>query len=358
MKLTIEQQTLAAALKRVIGVVPNRASIPMLQNVLITTEGDNVSITATDMDVEATVKAPATVHTQGGVTVSAKMLSDTVNKLDKGALVSLDLDDGWLSIKAGRSRTKAATLPVDDFPHMASDTYEATIVAPAYEFSDMFDKTAFAASTEETRYYLNGVYLCTDDGRMTGIATDGHRLARWRTSITDEFPAVIVPSATVSALQLPDAGDVTVSISATKIRFATDDWCLVSKVVDGTYPDVGRVIPDGKGKAARFNSTAMKRAVDKVGVVLDKTDSRVRLEFAPDGITLTGHQTAAQTEDVVDAACDDGIDAMAFNYKYLSIAMAKLDGDAIMTMKGAGDPALIHDDASPDWTLVVMPMRS
>lgn len=357
MKFTIEQADFSAALKKLTGVPPAKSTVPILQNVLIQAECGKVTFTATNHDIEVTVTSAATVDSDGATTVPFKMLSDVVVKTSKGALVTVDYDGKSVAVKAGRTRANLATLDADDFPHMASNEYEVTLDIAAHELSDLFDKTAFAASTEETRYYLNGVYLTQDDGRMTGVATDGHRLALWRSSVTDDFPSVIVPSGTIAALHMPESGNVSVSISETKIRFATDDWVMVSKVVDGTYPDYNRIIPSESESVAKFSGQDLKAAVDRVGVVLDKVSNAVVFSVTQEGISLSGHSGSNSVEDFVDAALEGPDVRIGFSGKYVTTAMQKLEGVAVMEFSGPMNPAIIRDDAAPDWMLVVMPMR-
>ena len=357
MKLTIEQADFTTALKKLTGVAPAKSTIPILQNVLIKAQGEKVTFTATNHDIEVTVTSAATIETEGATTVPFKMLSDVVVKTKKGALVTVDFDGRSVAVRSGRTRANLATLDAQDFPHMASNEYEVTLDIAAHELQDLFDKTAFAASTDESRYYLKGVYLTQDDGRMTGVATDGHRLALWRSSVADDFPSVIVPSGTIAALHLPESGDVAVSISETKIRFAMDDWVMVSKVIDGMYPDYKRIIPQCGGSVAKFSGQDLKAAVDRVGVVLDKVSNAVVFDVTQEGIALSGHSGSNSVEDFVDAALEGDDVRIGFSGKYVTTAMQKLEGAAVMEFSGSMDPAAIRDDAAPDWMLVVMPMR-
>lgn len=357
MKLTVEQKDLDAALKRLAKVVPSKASIPMLQNVRLSTDADVLRLTATDLDIEVTVVVPCTVVADGEVTAPAKVMSDVVAKSPKGSIVTLDHSDHTMAVKSGRIRANIATLPADDFPVMANEAYDAVIEMQAHELRDLFDKTAFAASNEETRYYLNGVYLTTEEGRMTSVATDGHRLAKWQSHVVHKFDPVIVPNKTIGAMAIPDIGSVHVYISANKIKFATDDWVMVSKVIDGQYPNYERVIPQGGDTICKFSGGDMKAAVDRVGVVLDKTSNAVVLNIAADGVTISGNNGANSIEDFIDASLDGPDVRIGFNSKYIVGAMSKLEGNAVMQLGGAGDPAIVRDDADPDWLLVLMPMR-
>ena len=255
MKLSIERGTLLKALAQAQSVVERRNTIPILANVLIEAEGAQVSFRATDLDTEVVDRAAAMVERAGATTVSAVMLHEIVRKLPDGALVNLteDAASGRLAITAGRSSFNLATLPREDFPVMASSEYSSNFSAPAAVLRRLFDKAKFAISTEETRYYLNGVYMHTANGDtghvLRCVATDGHRLARIDAPLPEGaagMPGVIVPRKTVNELRKlldDDEAQIAVSVSETKVRFATPAIMLTSKVIDGTFPDYTRVIP-------------------------------------------------------------------------------------------------------------------
>ena len=248
MKISIERATLLKAVSQAQSVVERRNTIPILANVLIEAEGDSISFRATDLDIEVVDRAEAQVERAGATTVSAVMLHEIIRKLPDGALVQLTDDGaaGRLTIQAGRSTFSLATLPKEDFPVMASSEYTANFSAPASTLRRLFDKSKFAISTEETRYYLNGVYMHVAKGEdgpvLRCVATDGHRLARIDTAVPEgaaDMPGVIVPRKTVGELRkLLDEDDmqIAVSVSETKVRFATPVITLTSKVIDGTFP--------------------------------------------------------------------------------------------------------------------------
>ncbi|MFN4099115.1 MAG: DNA polymerase III subunit beta, partial [Pararhodobacter sp.] len=249
MKLSIERATLLKAVAQAQSVVERRNTIPILANVLIEAEGATVSFRATDLDIEVVDRAAAMVERAGATTVSAVMLHEIVRKLPDGALVSLTDDQrtGRLTVEAGRSTFALATLPKEDFPVMASSEYQTNFSAKAGDLRRLFEKSKFAISTEETRYYLNGVYLHVaeaEGGRVLRcVATDGHRLARVDAALpagAEAMPGVIVPRKTVNELRKlldDDGADIALSVSETKIRFATPEIALTSKVIDGTFPD-------------------------------------------------------------------------------------------------------------------------
>ena len=289
MKLSIERATLLKALAQAQSVVERRNTIPILANVLIEAEGAQVSLRATDLDIEVVDRAPAMVERAGATTVSAVMLHEIVRKLPDGALVSLSEDSaaGRLTITAGRSTFSLATLPKEDFPVMATSEYSSNFAAKAPVLRRLFDKAKFAISTEETRYYLNGVYMHVSQGDggkvLRCVATDGHRLARIDADLpdgADGMPGVIVPRKTVGELRKlleDDDAMIAVSVSETKVRFATPAITLTSKVIDGTFPDYTRVIPTGNTRKLEVDAAEFAKAVDRVATVSSERSRAVKL---------------------------------------------------------------------------------
>ena len=286
MKLSMERSALLRAMSRAQSVVERRNTIPILSNVLIEAEGDQVSFRATDLDIEVIDRANAMVGRAGATTVPAHVLHEIVRKLPDGAMVEL-ADDGLagrLDVKAGRSHFSLATLPREDFPVMASAEYQTSFACAAATLRRLFDKAKFAISTEETRYYLNGVYMHAANGPdgpvLRCVATDGHRLARIDAPLPEgaaDLPGVIVPRKTVGELRkLLDDDDMTiaVSVSETKVRFATPDVTLTSKVIDGTFPDYARVIPTGNTRRLEVDAAEFAQAVDRVATSLLRTVAR------------------------------------------------------------------------------------
>ena len=299
MKFSIERGTLLKAVAQAQSVVERRNTIPILANVLIEADGNTVQFRATDLDIEVVDKAAAMVEKAGATTVSAVTLHEIVRKLPDGALVTLSDDGvaGRLNVEAGRSHFNLATLPKEDFPVMASSEYASNFSAPAPVLRRLFDKSKFAISTEETRYYLNGVYLhvSTSDGGkvLRAVATDGHRLARIDADLpqgADGMPGVIVPRKTVGELRKlldDDEMQIAVSVSETKIRFATPNITLTSKVIDGTFPDYTRVIPQGNTRKLEVDASEFAAAVDRVATVSSERSRAVKMSLDEDRLILS-----------------------------------------------------------------------
>lgn len=371
MKISIERGTLLKAVSQAQSVVERRNTIPILANVLIEAEGDQVRFRATDLDIEVVDKAPAQVERAGATTVAATTLHEIVRKLPDGALVSLTADNaaGRLTVAAGRSNFSLATLPREDFPVMATSEYESNFSAPAALLRRLFDKSKFAISTEETRYYLNGVYMHVadaDGGKVLRcVATDGHRLARIDADLPEgaaDMPGVIVPRKTVGEMRkLLDDDDmaIAVSVSETKIRFATPDITLTSKVIDGTFPDYSRVIPQGNTRRLEVDAAEFAQAVDRVATVSSERSRAVKLQLEDDRLILSVNapDSGAAEEELAVAYGDERLE-IGFNAKYLLEIASQVDREnAVFMFNSPGDPTLMREGNDPSAVYVVMPMR-
>ena len=371
MKFSIERGALLKAVSQAQSVVERRNTIPILANVLIEAEGDRVQFRATDLDIEVVDKAPAQVERAGATTVPATTLHEIVRKLPDGALVSLTSDSaaGRLTVEAGRSNFSLATLPKEDFPVMASSEYSSNFSARAGVLRRLFDKSKFAISTEETRYYLNGVYMHVaeaDGGKVLRcVATDGHRLARIDADLppgAEAMPGVIVPRKTVGEMRKlleEDDADIAVSVSETKIRFATPDITLTSKVIDGTFPDYTRVIPQGNAKRLEVDAAEFAQAVDRVATVSSERSRAVKLQLEDDRLVLSVNapDSGAAEEELAVAYGDERLE-IGFNAKYLLEIASQVDREnAVFLFNSSGDPTLMREGNDQSAVYVVMPMR-
>jgi len=371
MKVTIERSALLKAMSQAQSVVERRNTIPILANVLIEAEGAAVSFRATDLDIEVVDKALATVERAGASTVAAHILHEIVRKLPDGALVEL-IDDGTsgrLEVRAARSNFSLATLPREDFPVMASSEYSCNFSAPAPVLRRLFDKSKFAISTEETRYYLNGVYMHAADGAsgrvLRCVATDGHRLARIDAPLPEgaaDMPGVIVPRKAVGELRkLLDDDDmqIAVSVSDTKVRFATPEIMLTSKVIDGTFPDYTRVIPTDNSRRLEVDAAEFAQAVDRVSTVSSERSRAVKLSLSDDRaiLSVNAPDSGAAEEELAVAYNDEPLE-IGFNAKYLLEIAGQVDREnAVFLFNSSGDPTLMREGNDESAVYVVMPMR-
>ncbi|MCV6823053.1 MULTISPECIES: DNA polymerase III subunit beta [Halocynthiibacter] len=371
MKISIERAALLKAVSQAQSVVERRNTIPILANVLIEAEGEAVSFRATDLDIEVVDKTLAQVERAGATTVSAVLLHEIVRKLPDGALVQLTDDgaSGRLTVEAGRSNFSLATLPREDFPVMATSEYTANFTASAVVLRRLFDKSKFAISTEETRYYLNGVFMHIADAEggkvLRCVATDGHRLARIDADLPEgaaDMPGVIVPRKTVGELRKlleDDDVQIAVSVSETKVRFATPEITLTSKVIDGTFPDYTRVIPAGNTRKLEVDAAEFAKAVDRVSTVSSERSRAVKLSLDEDRLVLSVNapDSGAAEEELAVAYGDERLE-IGFNAKYLLEIASQVDREnAVFMFNSAGDPTLMREGNDTSAVYVVMPMR-
>ena len=371
MKISVERAVLLKAMGRAQGVVERRTTIPILSNVLLEAADGRLQIRATDLDIETLETLPAMVEKPGAVTAPAHMLHEIVRKLPDGALAQLTDDpaSGRLEVRAGRSQFRLPTLPREDFPLMASSEYATSFTAAAPMLRRLFDKAKFAISNEETRYYLNGVYLHVADGAegraLRCVATDGHRLARVDATLpegAESMAGVIVPRKTVGELRKlleDDEAQVQVSVSETKIRFASGDVALTSKVIDGSFPDYSRVIPVGNPRRLEVDAAEFASAVDRVATVSSERSRAVKMQLSEDRLVLSVNapDSGAATEEVAVAYADEPME-IGFNAKYLMEIAGQVDREnAVFLFNTPGDPTLVREGDDDSAVYVVMPMR-
>ncbi|WP_374411213.1 DNA polymerase III subunit beta [Novosphingobium colocasiae] len=371
MKATIERSTLLRCLSHVQSVVERRNTIPILSNVLIdASSAGTLRIMATDLDLQVveTLGAVA-VDSPGAVTVSAHLLFDIARKLPDGSQVSLDAADNRMVVKAGRSRFQLPTLPRDDFPMIAEGELPTSFEIPAATLAQLIDRTRFAISTEETRYYLNGIFLHVSDDELKAAATDGHRLARFtlaRPDGAEGMPDVIVPRKCVAELRklLEESLDakVLVDLSASKIRFTlggSSGVVLTSKLIDGTFPDYTRVIPTGNDKLLKLDPKSFWEGVDRVATIATEKTRAVKMALENDRITLsvTSPDNGTAAEEVPANYSSDGFE-IGFNATYLKDILGQIDGDSVeLHLADAGAPTLIRQSEASPALYVLMPMR-
>lgn len=374
MKATIERAKLLRSLSHVQSVVERRNTIPILSNVLIeAASSGHVRIMATDLDLQVVESLEAnSVETAGAITVSAHLLFDIARKLPDGSEVSLDVSDNRMVVKAGRSRFQLPTLPRDDFPMIVEGDLPTSFSLPASLLAEMIDRTRFAISTEETRYYLNGIFLhVTDDKEpvLKAAATDGHRLARFtiaRPDGAEGMPDVIVPRKAVGELRklLEEATDgaVQIDLSPSKIRFTlggAGGVVLTSKLIDGTFPDYSRVIPTGNDKLLKVDPKSLFAGVDRVATIATEKTRAVKIGLDTDRVTLTvtSPDNGNAVEEVSSEYSSDAME-IGFNAGYLKDILQQMDSDMVeLHFADAGAPTLIRKSEDSPALYVLMPMR-
>lgn len=370
MRVTLERSNLLKSLNHVQRVVERRNTIPILSNVLLKADNGTLTLKATDLDLEVTETTPAAVEQSGATTVPAHMLYDIVRKLPDGSEVMLSIsEDNGLSLMAGRSQFRLQMLPESDFPDLTAAEFSHTFRMGCSDFKTLIDRTQFAISTEETRYYLNGIYFhCVEDeGTMMlrAVATDGHRLAQAQTASPDGcegMPGIIVPRKAVGEVQKllddPNAS-VTVELSDTKIRFTVGNVILTSKLIDGTFPDYNRVIPAGNDKELILDRATFASAVDRVSTIASDRGRAVKLSLSDGQLVLSVNNpdSGSAEEEIAVGYSAEPLD-IGFNSKYLLDITNQLTADeATFMLADPGAPTLIREKSQAGALYVLMPMR-
>jgi DNA polymerase-3 subunit beta len=371
MKVTVERAELLRSLSHVHRVVERRNTIPILANVLIRAERSKLAFKATDLDLEVIETVAAEVSPGGVTTVPAHMFYEIVRKLPEGTQIVLEAsgDRAVLTIRAGRSRFTLQTLPESDFPDIAAGDMTHKFTLGAADLKRLIEKTQFAISTEETRYYLNGIYLHTagtgPNLMLRAVATDGHRLAQVELAApagAEGMPGVIVPRKTVNEMQrlIEDtSGEIAVELSAAKIRFTLGNVVLTSKLIDGTFPDYGRVIPLGNDKLLEVEKKEFEQAVDRVSTIASERGRAVKLSLTGGRLVLsvTNPDSGSANEELDVVYEADPID-IGFNSRYLLDIAAQIEGGtAVLRLADPGSPTLVQDKDSKGALYVLMPMR-
>ena len=369
MKATIERATLLRSLAHVQSVVERRNTIPILSNVLIEASAEGgLRLMATDLDLQIVETVEAAVDQPGATTLSAHTLFDIVRKLPEGSQVQLSAAEGKMAINAGRARFNLQTLPRDDFPVIAEGELPTKFELPAATLRQIIDKTRFAISTEEARYYLNGIFMhVSDDPQpvLKAAATDGHRLARvtvTRPEGAEGMPDVIVPRKCVAELRklLEEVdGTVAVSLSATKVRFDLGAAILTSKLIDGTFPDYSRVIPTSNDRLLKLDPKSFMDGVDRVATIASEKTRAVKMALDRDKITLsvTSPENGTASEEVPGDYAAQPFE-IGFNARYLMDILHQIDGDLVeVHLADAAAPTLIRENDKAPALYVLMPMR-
>lgn len=362
MRASFERAELARLLGPTNRVVEARNTIPILSNLVLAVEtgdapglGGSVSVKATDLDILITATGAAQVDEAGAVAVNAKRLDEIVKKFPPGATIAVETDGNFLVVRSGRSRFKLPTLPVEDFPDISAGEFEAEFTV---DLAALLKPVAFAQSSESTRYYLCGTYLHALDvdgvATLRAVATDGHRLAQHDIAAPAGAAAlrgVIVPSKTVG---LVPAGAIDVSMSATKIRFASVDFVLTSKVIDGTFPDYQRVIPRDNREIVRADRDALMAAVDRVAVM--SSHRGVKLVIADTSLSLSARSDDGDATDEIEVDYSQEPTEIGFNSGYLRDVLAAFTGDKVeIRLAGPQSPGYFTDGGM--LTCVLMGMR-
>ena len=370
MKFSIERAALLRALNHVQSAVEKRNTIPILSNVLMKVKDGTLTLSTTDMDMEINEGVAAQIVQEGATTAPAGTLFDIVKKLPDDVNVDITLDESGnqMSVKAGRSNFRLSCLPVSDFPALGQGDLPTSFTLPAAELRALIDRTRFAMSTEETRYYLNGIYFheAEQDGvtLLRAVATDGHRLARFEMPLpdgADGMPGVILPRKAVAELRkLTDeaADTIKIELSDSKARFSFDHIVLTTKLIDGTFPDYQRVIPQGNDKVVEVNPAVFSSAIDRVSTISDGKSRAIKITLEGKTMTISANspEAGSATEDV-EVNGNDNME-IGFNARYLMDITSQIEGDGCrLTLADAASPTIIQGTGDASSLYVLMPLR-
>lgn len=372
--IEVQAKLLKEALQEAAAVVASRNTVPILGNVLIEADKSRLTIRATDLDMEFDRHVTLEKGAKLSTTVPARIFAAIVAKLPAKSVATLELKDGKLLMRAEQAKFSLATLPVDDFPVMASGEWDSRFELEAFDLAKLIDMLRFAVSTEETRYYLNGIFFhpSTSSGGageevpvLRAAAMDGHRLARYELPLpegAETLPDVILPRKAVEIIgKLLDKveGKVELAFSATKFRFEAGETALTGKLVDGTFPDYSRVIPTGNDKKLGIAAKLLKSALERVQVIATEKTRGVSVSLAKDMATLkvTSAEHGVATEEVAGDYEGEAL-TIGFNARYMLDILARIHGEmALVELSDAAGPTIFHDPDCAQALFVLMPMR-
>ena len=367
MKLTIDRTALIKPLGHVQSVVERRNTIPILSNVVLKAENGQLSMTATDMDMDIVETTGAAVIEEGVLTVPAQLLYDIVRKIPEGAELEIAQSEGsQVKVSAGRSSFNLPTLPIADFPALNDAPMATEFMIAAVELKSLIENTRFAVSTEETRYYLNGIYFHLADGHLLrAVSTDGHRLARSQMDLpanAEMMPSVIIPRKAVNELsKLIDEyeGDIKIALSDTRVRFSFGTVEVTTKLIDGTFPDYQRVIPTENNHIMQVSVEAFKASVDRVSTISAEKSRAVKMGLSGSSLTLSASSAdSASATEVLEVSYTGADMEIGFNAKYLLDITAQIDGDMMeFALSDTSAPTIIRAPGDDATLFVLMPMR-
>ena len=374
MEFKINSTDLLKALSHIHGIVEVRHTLPILSNIILEAKDDKLILSSTNLDIYCSDKIKAEVLQSGEVSVSAVTFFEIIKRLPSGSEVLMIMEEGENEIRltCGRSKFNLSTLKTDDFPIISDSDLSTNFVLSADELIRIIDKTKFAVSNEETRYYLNGIFLHKAERNsiqfLRAVATDGHRLAQYDIPLpqgAEDITGIIIPKKTIYELRkvLDDAnGDVSVSLNENKIKFSFNDLKVVSKVIDGTFPDYTKVIPQKNDKNFKTNNSDLKNAIDRVSAVAANEESKSKaIKFCIENNSLSlsvESQSKGSANEIIDVNYSGDKVDIGFNSKYIIDICNEVDGDEIsISLSDSISPAIILDKTDENLFFVLMPMR-
>ena len=364
MKLSATREQILAPLQSVIGVVERRQTMPVLSNVLLAARNNRVSVTGTDLEVELVATSDANVQQPGDITVPGRKLLDIFRALPEKTAVTVATDGERISIKAGKSRFTLSTLPAAEFPIVEEINAQQTLTLSQGDFRRLIDKTHFSMAQQDVRYYLNGLLLETDGKILRAVATDGHRLALCEAELETKAKTnqqVILPRKGVLELQriLGGDGNVDLAIGTSHVRAQIGDIRFTSKLIDGRFPEYGRVIPANPTKSVEADRDTLRQALQRTAILSNEKYRGVRINLKSDVVTIQAHNPEQEeAEDQVEVTYTGDEVEIGFNVTYLLDALAAVDSEkVILGLTDGNSSCLVKAAGTTNAKYVVMPMR-
>ena len=366
MHFTIQREALLKPLQLVAGVVERRQTLPVLSNVLLVVEGQQLSLTGTDLEVELVGRVTLEDAAEPGeITVPARKLMDICKSLPSDALIDIRVDEQKLLVKAGRSRFTLSTLPANDFPTVEEGPGSLTFNLPQAKVRRLIERTSFAMAQQDVRYYLNGMLLEVQNGLLRAVATDGHRLAMCSMEGSIQLDGkhqVIVPRKGIlelARLLTEQDADVSIVLGQHHIRATTGEFTFTSKLVDGKFPDYERVLPRGGDKLVQADRQGLREAFSRTAILSNEKYRGIRLTLASGLLKIQANnpeQEEAEEEIVVDYS--GGNLEIGFNVSYLLDVLGVMGSEQVrLILSDSNSSALIQEADNDDSAYVVMPMR-
>jgi DNA polymerase III subunit beta len=363
-KLTASREDILTPLQSVVGVVERRQTMPILANVLLAARDDRVSITGTDLEVELVATHAASVQQPGDITIPGRKLLDIFRALPEKTQVTLTTDGERVALRAGRSRFTLSSLPAAEFPVIEEINAQQHLTIALAELRRLIDKTHFSMAQQDVRYYLNGMLLETDNRTLRAVATDGHRLALCETQLESSAKSaqqVIIPRKGVLELQrlVGTEGTVELAIGTNHVRAQIGDIRFTSKLIDGRFPEYGRVVPANPVKVIGADRELLRQAFQRTAILSNEKYRGIRLSVHSDLLTIQAHNPEQEeAEDQLEVRYQGDDLEIGFNVNYLLDALSALDTETIeIGLTDANSSCLIRSPGSLDTKYVVMPMR-
>jgi len=370
MKFLVEKKTIFKSLSHLQSIVDKRNALPILSNILIEVSNNELTMSSTDMDISIKETVICEVIEGGATTINAQLIYDIIKKLHDASKIEIISNDGKiLTLRSGVSKFSLSCLPKEEFPLIESKIEGIKLKTKAENIYNLIDKTKFAISNEETRYFLNGLYFSVnnEEGKsiLNFVGTDGHRLAKYSIQNhvnSKDINGVIIPKKTINELYklLSENSDtIEIEISSNKIIFYIGKLIFISKLIDGTFPDYKRVIPKNNNQILNINRSNLLSAVDRVSTIVNEKSPVIKFKLLKDLVNLStfNNDNSSATEDIQSTYQGKEIE-IGFNSRYIMDILNNLNEDEIqISFQDNSSPIIAKEKSNPDLIYVLMPMR-